>query len=30
MDRLLKRLHLANTRRVWRDVLLRAELEEWT
>ncbi len=30
VDRLLKRLHLANTRRVWRDLLVRAEHEEWT
>jgi len=30
LDPLLKRLHLANTRRVWRDVLARAEQEEWS
>lgn len=30
LDGLLKRLHLANTRRVWRDVLARAEQEQWT
>ncbi|MHB1862078.1 MAG: IS21-like element helper ATPase IstB [Gemmatimonadaceae bacterium] len=30
MDPLLKRLHLANTRRVWRDLLARAEQEEWS
>jgi DNA replication protein DnaC len=30
LDPLLKRLHLANTRRVWRDVLRRAEQEQWT
>jgi DNA replication protein DnaC len=30
LDALLKRLHLANARRVWRDVLVRAEHEEWT
>lgn len=30
LDALLKRLHLANTRRVWRDLLVRAEQEEWT
>ena len=30
LDPLLKRLHLANTRRVWRDVLGRAEREAWT
>ena len=29
LDRLLKRLHLANTRRVWRDLLVRAEHEDW-
>jgi DNA replication protein DnaC len=29
LDRLLKRLHLANTRRVWRDLLVRAEQEDW-
>lgn len=28
-DALLKRLHLANTRRVWRELVLRAEREEW-
>ena len=30
LDALLKRLHLANTRRAWRHLLLRAEQEEWT
>jgi DNA replication protein DnaC len=30
LDGLLKRLHLANTRRVWRDLLVRAEREQWT
>ena len=30
LDALLKRLHLANTRRVWRDLLVRAEQDEWT
>jgi DNA replication protein DnaC len=30
LDLLLKRLHLANTRRVWRELLVRAEQEEWT
>ncbi len=30
LDALLKRLHLANARRAWRDLLLRAEQEEWT
>jgi DNA replication protein DnaC len=29
LDRLFKRLHLANTRRVWRDLLERAEQEDW-
>jgi DNA replication protein DnaC len=29
LDRLLKRLHLANARRVWRDLLVRAEHEDW-
>lgn len=29
LDALLKRLHLANARRVWRDLLVRAEQEEW-
>lgn len=27
---LLKRLHLANARRVWRDLVVRAEHDEWT
>jgi DNA replication protein DnaC len=30
LDPLLKRLHLANARRVWRDLVQRAEKEEWT
>lgn len=30
LDPLLKRLHLANTRRVWRDLVQRAEKEEWS
>jgi hypothetical protein len=30
LDRLLKRLNLANTRRVWRDLIARAETEPWT
>lgn len=30
LDPLLKRLHLANTRRVWRDLIQRAEKEEWS
>jgi DNA replication protein DnaC len=29
LDPLLKRLHLANTRRVWRDLIRRAETEQW-
>lgn len=29
LDPLLKRLHLANARRVWRDIVQRAEKEEW-
>ena len=29
LDPLFKRLHLANARRVWRDLLGRAEQEEW-
>jgi DNA replication protein DnaC len=29
LDALLRRLHLANTRRVWRDLCARAEKEEW-
>jgi DNA replication protein DnaC len=29
LDALLKRLHLANTRRAWRDLVRRAEQEEW-
>jgi DNA replication protein DnaC len=29
-DRLLKRLNLANTRRVWRDLVARAEKEQWS
>src|SRR6266487_4159733 len=29
LDALLKRLHLANTRRTWRDLVQRAEQEEW-
>jgi DNA replication protein DnaC len=29
IDTLLKRLHLANTRRGWRDLCARAEKEEW-
>jgi DNA replication protein DnaC len=30
IEPLLKRLHLANARRVWRDLCQRAEKEEWT
>lgn len=30
LDRLLKRLHLANTRRIWRDLIVRAETEQWS
>src|SRR6266852_8956951 len=30
LDALLKRLHLANTRRAWRELARRAEQEEWT
>ena len=30
LDPLLKRLHLANARRVWRDLVRRAEAEDWT
>jgi DNA replication protein DnaC len=30
LEPLLKRLHLANTRRVWRDLVQRAEKEQWT
>jgi DNA replication protein DnaC len=30
LDLLFKRLHLANTRRVWRDLLDRAEREDWS
>jgi DNA replication protein DnaC len=30
LDPLFKRLHLANARRVWRDLVRRAELEEWS
>ena len=29
LDALLKRLHLANARRLWRDLVVRAEREEW-
>ena len=30
LDSLLKRLHLANTRRIWRDLIVRAETEQWS
>jgi DNA replication protein DnaC len=30
LDALFKRLHLANSRRVWRDLVVRAESERWT
>lgn len=30
IDEMLKRLHLANTRRVWRDLVQRAEKERWS
>ena len=30
LDPLFKRLHLANARRVWRDLVRRAEAEEWS
>lgn len=30
LDPFLKRLHLANARRVWRDLVQRAEKEEWS
>ena len=30
LDRLLKRLHLANARRIWRDLIHRAETEQWS
>src|SRR5262249_36405102 len=30
LDALIKRLHLANTRRVWRELTRRAEQEEWS
>lgn len=30
IDNLLKRLSLANTRRVWRDLVVKAEKEEWS
>jgi DNA replication protein DnaC len=30
LDSFLKRLHLANTRRIWRDLIVRAETEQWS
>lgn len=30
LDAILKRLNLANTRRVWRDLAVRAEKEQWS
>jgi DNA replication protein DnaC len=30
LDVVLKRLHLANARRVWRDLIVRAEKEQWS
>ena len=30
LDALLKRLHLANTRRAWRELTRRPEQEEWS
>jgi DNA replication protein DnaC len=30
LDTMLKRLHLANARRVWRDLVRRAEQEQWS
>jgi DNA replication protein DnaC len=30
LDALIKRLHLANARRVWRDLTRRAEQEQWS
>ncbi len=30
LDALIKRLHLANTRRAWRELTRRAEQEEWS
>ena len=29
LDIFLKRLHLANARRIWRDLVQRAEKEQW-
>lgn len=30
LDDLFKRLHLANARRIWRDLCVRAEKEQWS
>ncbi len=30
LESLLKRLHLANARRIWRDLIVRAETEQWS
>src|SRR5947209_4610256 len=30
LDVFLRRLHLANTRRIWRDLIQRAEKEQWS
>jgi DNA replication protein DnaC len=30
LDGMLKRLHLANTRRAWRELCQRAEVEQWS
>ena len=30
IDAVLRRLHLANTRRIWRDLCAQAEKEQWT
>ena len=30
LESLLKRLHLANTRRIWREFIVRAETEQWS
>ena len=30
LESMLKRLHLANARRIWRDLIVRAETEQWS
>ena len=30
LDSMLKRLHLANARRIWRELIVRAETEQWS